>query len=108
MCMCNFLVLFRMNSVMSTTSCLAGLEEGIHCATTFLNTHLTHCLSQMQCFAGGGVIETNTVTASPYVITYSAHASLGNAAVPVMRFVHVYNPCLPAAYCASTGKPKKP
>ena len=54
--------------------------------------------------AGGGVIETSTVTISPYVISYVAHDALGNTAVPVARFVYVYNPCLPEAYCATTGK----
>lgn len=59
--------------------------------------------------AGGGVIETNAVTTSPYVITYSARAPVGGyVADPVVRYVHVYNPCLPATYCASNGRTYSP
>ncbi len=58
--------------------------------------------------AGGGVIDTAAVTDAPYVISYNAHDALGNTAVPVVRFVHVYNPCIPEAYCTQTGKPCSP
>ena len=57
-------------------------------------------------FAGGGVIDTSTVTT--YVIVYTARDALGNTAAPTVRFVHVYNPCLPGTYCASTGKADRP
>lgn len=59
--------------------------------------------------AGGGVIETSAVTTYPYVITYSARAPAGGyVADPVVRYVHVYNPCLPATYCASNGRRYSP
>ncbi len=58
--------------------------------------------------AGGGAIDTAAVTDVPYMISYNAHDALGNTAVPVVRFVHVYNPCIPEAYCTGTGKPCSP
>ena len=51
------------------------------------------------------MIDTAAGTDVPYVISYNARDALGNAAVPVVRFVYVYNPCLPEAYCTVTGKP---
>ncbi len=54
------------------------------------------------------MIDTTAVTDAPYVISYNAHDALGNTAVPVVRFVHVYNPCLPEAYCTVTGKAYSP
>ena len=54
------------------------------------------------------MIDTTAVTDAPYVISYNAHDALGNTAVPVVRFVHVYNPCLPEAYCTVTGKAWQP
>ncbi len=65
--------------------------------------HLPAWLETLPC-AGGGVIDTAAVTDAPYVISYNAHDALGNTAVPVIRFVHVYDPCLPEAYCTVTGK----
>lgn len=59
-------------------------------------------------YAGGGVIDITAVTNAPYVISYNAHDALGNTAVPVVRFVYVYNPCIPEAYCTETGEPCSP
>ena len=57
------------------------------------------------CVCIGGVIDTSTVTTTPYEIHYTAQDAQGNIAAPVSRSVSVYNPCLPEAYCTASGEP---
>lgn len=54
------------------------------------------------------MIDTAAVTDAPYAISYNAHDALGNTAVPVVRFVYVYNSCIPEAYCTVTGNACSP
>lgn len=54
-------------------------------------------------YAGGGVIQTNQVTTTPFIIVYRAVDALGNVARPVVRSVSVYDPCSPERYCPDTG-----
>ncbi|KAL3143552.1 hypothetical protein ABBQ38_002351 [Trebouxia sp. C0009 RCD-2024] len=56
----------------------------------------------MSVYAGGGVIQTNQVTTTPFTIVYRAVDALGNVARPVLRSVSVYDPCSPERYCPDT------
>ena len=44
------------------------------------------------------------MSSTPFVVSYNAQDALGNAAVPVMRLVNVYNQSSRATYCSSRGE----
>ena len=54
--------------------------------------------------AEAGNIDTSSASSTPYVIRYTGQDALGNAAVPAVRLVSVYNQCAPESYCPGTGE----
>lgn len=66
-------------------------------------THLCILKLGIAANAGGAAIDTSAVTSTPLIIQYTAQDALGNVAMPVVRYVNVYNPCLPEAYCTASG-----